>query len=88
MIETMADGREHTHTRGMHYSCGPVRPELEVAVMTDRQRVWDAGASLPPSWSPSQAFNSEFALGDTLYNSEYSTFLAVRNIKYSKYWLQ
>ena len=88
MIETMADGREHTHTRGMHYSCRPVRPELEVAVMTDRQRVWDAGASLPPSWSPYQAFNSEFALGDTLYKSEYSTLLVVRNIKYSKYWLQ
>ena len=84
MIETMADGREHTHTRGMHYSCRPVTPELEVAVMADRQRVWDVGVPLPSSWSPYQAFNSEFALGDTLYNSEHSTLLAVRNIKYSK----
>ena len=42
----------YTHTRGVHYSCGPVRPELEVAVMADRQRVWDAGVPLPSSWSP------------------------------------
>ena len=52
MIETMADVREHTHTRGMHYSCGPVRPELEVAVMADRERVWDVEVPLPSSWSP------------------------------------
>ena len=28
----------YTHTRGMHYSWRPVRPELEVAVTADRQR--------------------------------------------------
>lgn len=36
MIETMADGWEYTHTNGIHHSCRPIRPELEVAVIADR----------------------------------------------------